>query len=276
LKEMLESGKKLEKISAGYPHRMDDLSHIEYELALEEMSNDLKKAVTPAQVRQARKENGIPASWKWQPYDKGRYSAHELGMLKNAASAPTRGNFMMASDQNAGPITPLFKGGDILPEEVTYSSGDFKPAKLMKKADISPTQPLGNGGGNPHRAASDQGRMPINPIFNPLQKRAEDGGGAEFGGQYYGGGGAMNPVYNMGFKQTSLQGRGRINPIKKEAFATPAGALASSRRLGTAPGALGAKGPSIHQISGVAGGPSLPGAIKPSSGFGEYRGKMQR
>lgn len=194
---------------------------------------------------------------------------------KISASAPTRGGFMMASDQNQGRITPLFKAGDMSGVETSFNPGDFKPAKLTKSADISPTSPLGDGGGNPHRAASYQGHGPITPLFNPNVKKAEDGGGAEFGGgaYYYGGAGQMTPVSDMGFKQTSLQGRGPVPALFKKAFATPAGALASSRQVGTAPGAMQAKGPSLGSLSKLPGTPTLPGSHK--STIGMYRGKMQ-
>ena len=53
---------------------------------------------------------------------------------KIAASAPTRGNFMMASDippmKVPGLRSPIEKTSDYLPDYVTYNPGDFKRAKL--------------------------------------------------------------------------------------------------------------------------------------------------
>jgi hypothetical protein len=62
--------------------------------------------------------------------------------LKQAASAPTRGNFMMASDVPAFRAPRLDKAlqkeGDMLPEGVTYSSGDFRPVKHKAASATTP------------------------------------------------------------------------------------------------------------------------------------------
>lgn len=63
---------------------------------------------------------------------------------KTAAGAPTRGGFMMASDipplRAPSLKAPVEKTSDALPDYVTYSPGDFKPAKLVGKEKSSAGQ----------------------------------------------------------------------------------------------------------------------------------------
>ena len=200
-------------------------------------------------------------------------SAVEQGKKKSAASSPTRGGFMLASDipQFKAPSlrAPIEKNSDFLPDYVTYNEGDFKKSKyaaalereraktlravngdhyqylldkergdgvdngdiakedavpVEKQADVSPTQPLGDGGGNPHRMQSWLASPQINSLRAPLNKLGEDGGG-DYGGPagfYYGswqGGGGRGPVNEAGFRQASDQNGVPVNslraPLKK-------------------------------------------------------------
>ena len=174
--------------------------------------------------------------------------AGESGALgKLAASAPTRGNFMMASDipafrqpqlgagiqKNSGNAPTKEKASDMLPDGLTYDMGDFKRAKfamsmeqlahfvalLRKEAAASPALAWNPGvGGNPHRQQSDL------PTFRaPRLDQA----------------------------------------IQKEGM-TPAGQLAHSGRVG-APKASAPPGPSIAQIAkpkGMGFGSGISGAFK--------------
>lgn len=71
--------------------------------------------------------------------------------LKQAASAPTRGNFMMASDLPAFRAPRLDqaiqKEGDMLPDGVTYSSGDFRPVKHKAASATTPAGRLSSSRG---------------------------------------------------------------------------------------------------------------------------------
>jgi hypothetical protein len=64
------------------------------------------------------------------------------GPVKMAAGAPTRGNFMMASDVPPFKVpslrAPVEKNSEMFPEYMPYSPGDFKPAKLTSKTAQSP------------------------------------------------------------------------------------------------------------------------------------------
>jgi Inorganic Pyrophosphatase len=218
-------------------------------------------------------------------------------LIKISAGAPTRGGFMMASDMNPAPVNdlsaPLRKVSDFLPDYIPADEGQgFKKSKfakalerertktvrifngdhyqylLDKQADISPTSPLGDGGGNPHRYPSWQGRAPINGLAAPLVKKAE--GGWEFG--YYGSG-PGGPVNEAGFRQASNATPAPVNdlkkPVIKRAFMV-ASSPAAARNIGKAP-KLSAPGPSISQIAKPKGmGSSLPGTLKTT--IGGYEG----
>lgn len=94
-----------------------------------------------------------------------------------------------------------------------------KPWWKRKTADVSPTRPLGDGGGNPHRMQSWLASPQINSLRAPLNKTAEDGGG-DYGGPagfYYGSwqsGGGRGPVNEAGFRQASDQNGPPINSLK--------------------------------------------------------------
>jgi hypothetical protein len=151
---------------------------------------------------------------------------------------------------------PIEKNSDFLPDYVTYNEGDFKKSKYaaaidrermrtqllleerlrdfgeptgdiskedavpaVKQADISPTQPLGDGGGNPHRMQSWLASPRTNSLRAPLNKVAEDGGG-DYGGPagfYYGSwqsSGGRGPVNEAGFRQASDQNGVPVNSLK--------------------------------------------------------------
>lgn len=77
--------------------------------------------------------------------DAGRDLGQYLEKEKKAASAPTRGNFMMASDVPPLKVpslrAPIEKNSDMMDTYYPYSPGDFKPAKLTgKTAGLSPMQ----------------------------------------------------------------------------------------------------------------------------------------
>lgn len=118
------------------------------------------------------------------------------GPVKLAAGAPTRGNFMQASDIPSNvPINslraPLIKNGDMLPDYVTYDPASFKKAKLSagagmnesidenakdanpedyKKADVSPSASWHGGTGGPQRQASYLPNLPPPSLLAPLRK----------------------------------------------------------------------------------------------------------
>jgi hypothetical protein len=80
---------------------------------------------------------------------------------KEAAGAPTRGGFMMASDippfKMPSLRSPIEKNSDMLPEGMTYDPKDFKPVRLVgkeKAADISPAKAWSPGVGGSARQAS--------------------------------------------------------------------------------------------------------------------------
>lgn len=78
---------------------------------------------------------------------------------KIAASAPTRGNFMMASD------IPAFIVPD-LRSPVQGKTGEVKE----KAADVSPSVPWRGGGGPGHRQESDIPSLPTPSLAAPLRK----------------------------------------------------------------------------------------------------------
>lgn len=155
---------------------------------------------------------------------------------KIAASAPTRGNFMMASDLPPMKVpslrTGIEKGSDMLPEYIPYMGEQFEKAKLTKKssaefaelaaklADVSPTQPMENfNGGAQSRAAS----------FQP------------------------------GFRQPSLAA-----PLRKLGGLSPAASAAQAKTVG-APKVTAPAGPSIAEIAKPKGhgfGTGIAGAFK--------------
>lgn len=202
-------------------------------------------------------------------------------LVKISAGAPTRGGFMMASDippmKVPGLRTAIEKNSDMLPDYVTFGPSDFKKSKY---ADVSPTRPLGDGGGNPHRMESDIPPFRQPSLAAPLRKLA-DGDGFDAAAAYYnygtGGSPGRGPVNEAGFRQSSYLASIPVNSlraplVKRATAAAPGAAAAAAKRVGTAPGSLGKKGPSIAQVSKPIGfGSPIAGALKPNQGVGGFR-----
>lgn len=239
---------------------------------------------------------------------------------KIAASSPTRGGFMLASDipafKSPSLRAPIEKNSDMLPDYVPSDEGaGFKRSKyasaleklkiagkvrvftgdplldkkkedpvdrgeivaedgetVEKQADISPTQPLGNGGGNPHRMQSWLASPQVNSLAAPLNKVAEPMG--DFAAAYWGGPGAAGrgPVSEAGFRQASDQNGPPTNslraPLRKLGSLVP-GSASAAKNVGTKPMFGGGPGQSIADIAkpkGMKFGGPLPGANKTTIG----------
>ncbi len=195
-------------------------------------------------------------------------------MAKAAASAPTRGNFMMASDlpgwrqpqlergiqKNSGetsmPVSKNPSGASIplensgksaagMPDGVTTDSNDFKPAKL---SSITTEQ--------------------LAFYVRDLRKQADVSPASSWNGGTFGGAGPRNGVSDIPPFRSPRLDRG----IQKQGMAgiTPAGQLSKTQSVG-APKVAPPPGPSIaDQVKprGARFGSAIPGAQK--SGIGGY------
>jgi hypothetical protein len=138
LKALVAAGKRLVKISSKAPPLAPGVESL-----LGSMSEDETEAI------ERRLSNG-DITFKHGPRSLASRIAfrsppliprtvEEISRLreKRAAGAPTRGNFMMASDlppfQAPRLDRVLQKESDMLPDDVTYSPGDFKMVNIMKK-----------------------------------------------------------------------------------------------------------------------------------------------
>lgn len=207
-------------------------------------------------------------------------------LVKISASSPTRGGFLLASDipafKSPSLSAPVEKTGDMLPDYVSTNDGvGFKRSKYAKDschaktADISPTSPLGNGGGNPHRAQSDLPAFRGANLRTPLTKVSEFSDVSTYNGGPSSAG--RGPVNEAGFRQAGDQPGIPVNSlraplIKRGSFgisANPMGAAHASKMVGKTPMLKGAPGPDIAKITKPPGkgfGGPLPGATKAGVG----------
>lgn len=104
---------------------------------------DWQKAQSSGVMKAAPRVSGVmraapPASGTFGKYGEG---------------APTRGNFMMASDMPGFRApnlrTGIQKDADLLPDGATYNAGDFKPVNILKKkvAALTPAGRLAHSRG---------------------------------------------------------------------------------------------------------------------------------
>lgn len=209
-----------------------------------------------------------------------------LAGMKTAASSPTRGGFLLASDLPAfkqpSLSAPVEKTSDMLPDYVSTNDGvGFKRSKYAKEkchaktADISPTSPLGDGGGNPHRAQSGIPPFRGANLRAPLTKVSEFSDVSTYNGGPSSAGRA--PVNEAGFRQAGDLAYIPVNSLRAPLIkrgslglgTNPMGAASAAKQVGKTPALSGGKGPAIADIAKPKGkgfGGPLPGANKGSIG----------
>jgi hypothetical protein len=209
-------------------------------------------------------------------------------LVKISASSPTRGGFLLASDipafKTPSLSAPVEKTSDMLPDYISTNDGvGFKRSKYAREkchvgekvADVSPTSPLGDGGGNPHRAESSIPPFRGSSLRTPLTKVSEFSDISAYNGGPSSAG--RGPVNEAGFRQAGDLPSIPVNSlraplIKRGALGlgtNPMGAMSAAKKVGTTPSLAGGKGPSIADITKPKGkgfGGPLPGANKGSIG----------
>jgi hypothetical protein len=209
-------------------------------------------------------------------------------LVKISASSPTRGGFLLASDipafKTPSLSAPVEKTSDMLPDYISTNDGvGFKRSKYAREkchvgekvADVSPTSPLGDGGGNPHRAESSIPPFRGASLRTPLTKVSEFSDISAYNGGPSSAG--RGPVNEAGFRQAGDLPSIPVNSLRAPLIkrgslglgTNPMGAMSAAKKVGTTPALTGGKGPSIADITKPKGkgfGGPLPGANKGSIG----------
>lgn len=250
-KEMVESGKKLVKISASSPTRGGFM-----------LASDIPAFKSPSLRAPIEKNSDMLPDYV--PSDEG--AGFKRSKYASALEKLKTGGKIRVF--NGDPLLDRKKEDPIDRGEIVAEDG----VPVTKEADISPTQPLGDGGGNPHRMQSWLASPRVNSLAAPLNKVAEPMG--DFVAAYWGGPGAAGrgPVNEAGFRQASDQNGPPTNslraPLRKLGSLVP-GSAAAAKNVGTKPMFSGGPGQSIADIAkpkGMKFGGPLPGANKTTIG----------
>lgn len=287
-KQMAESGKKLVKIGASAPTRgnfmmASDIPSFKAPSlrAPVEKTSDMLPDYVPSDEGASFKRSkfaaaleSLKASGKIRIFNGDHYQS----LLDKKKEDPVDRGEIVAED--ALPATKEAESAEDkaatkrlakrVADQIRHAAGLSKCEE--KCADISPTQPLGNGGGNPHRMQSWLASPRVNSLAAPLNKVAEPMG--DFAAAYWGGPGAAGrgPVSEAGFRQASDQNGPPSNslraPLRKLGSLVP-GSATAAKSVGTKPMFSGGPGQSIADIAkpkGLKFGGPLPGANKTTIG----------
>ncbi len=145
LKGLLESGKKLVKISASSPTRGGFL-----------LASDIPAFHAPSLRAPLEKQSDMLPDYapsdEGQKFKKSKYAEPEKIRINNGDHA----QYLLDKRKAQA------EGGEL--------STEISDDLIVKESDISPTSPMGDLGGNPHRMQSWLANVPVNSLRAPLRK----------------------------------------------------------------------------------------------------------